>query len=66
MTKYKKGYVWVNGNLLGRYWHIGPQTKMFCPGVWLKRGSNEIVILDLYSDKLEEIKGDTEGDVQVE
>ena len=42
-----KGYVWVNGHNLGRYWNIGPQQTMYVPGPWLKAGDNEIVILDL-------------------
>ena len=36
VKNYKKGYLWVNGRLLGRYWNIGPTQKVFCPGVWLK------------------------------
>ncbi len=42
-----KGFVWVNGHNLGRYWNIGPQQTMYVPGPWLKPGANEIVILDL-------------------
>lgn len=41
-----KGFVWVNGHNLGRFWHIGPQQTLFVPGPWLKAGANEIVILD--------------------
>lgn len=33
-----KGYIWVNGRNLGRYWKKGPQQRLFCPGVWLKAG----------------------------
>lgn len=40
-----KGHVWVNGHHLGRYWRIGPQQTLFVPGVWLKRGRNEVVVL---------------------
>ena len=40
MKNYKKGYTYVNGHLLGRYWDIGPQERLFCPGVWLKKGAN--------------------------
>lgn len=40
MKKYNKGYVWVNGRNLGRFWNVGPQYKLFCPGVWLKKGNN--------------------------
>jgi beta-galactosidase len=42
-----KGYAWVNGHNLGRFWNIGPQQTMYVPGPWLKQGDNEIVILDL-------------------
>ena len=42
-----KGFAWVNGHNLGRYWNIGPQQTMYIPGPWLKAGDNEIVILDL-------------------
>ena len=42
-----KGQVWVNGHALGRIWSIGPQQTLYCPGCWLKRGKNEIIILDI-------------------
>jgi beta-galactosidase len=44
MKNYVKGYVWVNGRNLGRFWNRGPQYKLFCPGVWLK-SVNEIIVL---------------------
>lgn len=47
MRSWGKGFVWVNGHNLGRYWNIGPQQTMYVPGAWLKPGANEIVILDL-------------------
>jgi beta-galactosidase len=46
MSKWGKGLVWVNGHCLGRYWNIGPTQTMYLPGVWLKRGANEIIVLD--------------------
>lgn len=58
MKNYRKGYVWVNGRNLGRYWDKGPQYKLFCPGVWLKKGKNELFILDLLTDEPKEITGD--------
>ena len=58
LSNYKKGYVWVNGRNLGRYWNIGPSQKLFCPGVWLKAGQNEIYILDLLTDAIGSISGD--------
>jgi beta-galactosidase len=47
MHPWGKGFVWVNGHNLGRYWNIGPQQTMYIPGPWLKSGDNEIIILDL-------------------
>ena len=38
LSKYGKGYVWINGFLLGRYWKKGPQQRLYCPGPWLKAG----------------------------
>jgi len=46
MSAWTKGYVWVNGHNLGRYWNIGPQQALFIPGVWLKNGANSIVVID--------------------
>ena len=47
MRGWGKGVVWVNGRNLGRHWKVGPQRSLFCPGVWLKKGRNEVVVLDL-------------------
>lgn len=41
-TELNKGYIWVNGRNLGRYWNRGPQFRLFCPGVWLRQGENTI------------------------
>ena len=42
-----KGLVYVNGHGLGRIWEIGPQQTLYCPGCWLKKGENEIIVLDI-------------------
>ena len=42
-----KGTAWVNGHHLGRFWKIGPQQTLFVPAPWLRRGRNEIIVLDL-------------------
>ena len=47
MQGWGKGYVWVNGHNLGRYWKIGPQQTLFLPATWLKQGTNSVVVLDL-------------------
>ncbi|WP_293945697.1 MULTISPECIES: glycoside hydrolase family 35 protein [unclassified Sphingobacterium] len=49
MQKWGKGVVWINGHNIGRYWSIGPQQTLFVPGEWLKKGNNEIIILELLS-----------------
>jgi len=48
MSGWDKGYVWVNGHLLGRYWRIGPQQRLFCPASWLRAGENEVLVFDLH------------------
>ena len=57
MTGYKKGYLWINGHLLGRYWNAGPQKRLYCPGTWLKQGVNKIEVLELLTDNPEHIAG---------
>ncbi|MFD4259513.1 glycoside hydrolase family 35 protein [Streptomyces sp. NPDC058534] len=42
-----KGFVWVNGTLLGRYWKIGPQTTLYVPAPLLRAGDNVITVLEL-------------------
>lgn len=43
---FKKGYVYLNGFNLGRYWELGPQKSLYVPGSLLKK-HNEIVVLEL-------------------
>lgn len=47
MSNWGKGVIWVNGHNLGRYWEVGPQQTLYLPIEWLKKGKNEIVILEL-------------------
>jgi len=42
-----KGQVWVNGHAMGRIWSIGPQQTLYIPGCWLKKGRNEVLVLDI-------------------
>ena len=44
---FKKGLIYVNGRLLSRYWEAGPQRSAYLPAPWLKRGVNEITVLEL-------------------
>ena len=47
METWGKGLVYVNGHAIGRFWSIGPQQTLYVPGCWLKKGRNEIVVLDV-------------------
>lgn len=57
MSKWGKGMVWVNGYNLGRFWKIGPQQTLYVPGCWLKKGANEIIVLDLEGPSVAKIAG---------
>ena len=48
-TGWTKGNAWINGFHLGRYWARGPQCSLFVPAPVLRRGSNEIVLLELHA-----------------
>lgn len=57
MTNFVKGIVWVNGHNLGRYWEIGPQTRLYCPASWLRKGENEIIVFDLLKTTPGSVRG---------
>ena len=57
MSNYKKGFVWINGHNLGRFWEIGPQKRLYCPAPWLNKGKNVIMVFDMLQNKAETIKG---------
>ncbi|SDK09955.1 glycoside hydrolase family 35 protein [Streptomyces indicus] len=42
-----RGFVWVNGFNLGRYWSAGPQHALSVPGPVLREGANEVWVLEL-------------------
>lgn len=55
LSKWNKGLVWVNGKCLGRYWNIGPTQTILLPGSWLKQGTNEIIVFDLFGSSKPEM-----------
>jgi hypothetical protein len=57
MTGYRKGVAWVNGHNLGRYWDIGPQTRLYCPASWLKSGENVVLVFDQLKTEAAPLKG---------
>lgn len=42
-----RGFVWINGFGLGRYWSTGPQRSLYVPGPVLREGGNEVWVLEL-------------------
>jgi beta-galactosidase len=41
-----RGFVWVNGFNLGRYWSAGPQQALYVPGPVLREGVNDVWVLE--------------------
>jgi beta-galactosidase len=41
-----RGFVWINGFNLGRYWSVGPQRSLYVPGPVLREGGNEVWLLE--------------------
>jgi hypothetical protein len=39
------GYMWLNGNNIGRHWEIGPQREFYLPECWLKFGQRRKNVL---------------------
>jgi beta-galactosidase len=46
-STFGKGYAFVNGFLLGRYWVNGPQRTLYVPGPVTRAGANELVVIEL-------------------
>jgi beta-galactosidase len=59
LSNWGKGCIWVNGHHLGRYWETGPQQTIYVPVEWLKKGKNDILILELLKPEQSELKGIT-------
>ena len=61
--KWGKGQVWVNGHAMGRIWSIGPQQTLYVPGCWLKKGKNEVIVLDVVGPKEKVVWGQKEPEL---
>jgi beta-galactosidase len=57
LAHWGKGVIWVNGHNLGRYWNIGPQQTLYLPAEWLKKGHNDIVVLELLIPQQNHLSG---------
>jgi beta-galactosidase len=58
-----KGQVWVNGHAMGRIWSIGPQQTLYVPGCWLKKGKNEVIVLDVVGPREAVVWGQAEPEL---
>ena len=58
-----KGQVYVNGHAMGRIWSIGPQQTLYVPGCWLKKGKNEVIVLDVVGPKETIVWGQAEPEL---
>jgi len=59
MRNFGFGVVWVNGHNLGRFWDRGGVRSLFLSEHFLKKGSNEIVVLDLHKPNALTVRGTT-------
>ncbi|MAM54304.1 MAG: beta-galactosidase, partial [Microbacterium sp.] len=41
-----KGFAFVNGFPLGRYWQVGPQRTLYVPGPVVRDGRNVVVVIE--------------------
>lgn len=46
-TAWSKGFAFVNGFFLGRYWRNGPQRTLYVPSPATRAGANELVVVEL-------------------
>ncbi|MFF3028707.1 beta-galactosidase family protein [Microbacterium sp. NPDC057944] len=44
---WSKGYAFLNGFFLGRYWRNGPQRTLYAPSPATRSGENRLVVLEL-------------------
>ncbi len=63
LEQWGKGQVYVNGHALGRFWRIGPQQTLYLPGCWLKKGRNEIIIMDIIGPKAPVVWGQNQPEL---
>lgn len=47
LPSFKKGVIFLNGKPLSRHWEIGPQRSAYLPAPFMKKGMNELTVLEL-------------------
>ncbi|WP_407360888.1 glycoside hydrolase family 35 protein [Microbacterium sp. LBN7] len=46
-SAWSKGYAFLNGFFLGRYWRNGPQRTLYVPAPATRAGANRLIVLEL-------------------
>ncbi|PVE91512.1 beta-galactosidase family protein [Microbacterium sp. TPD7012] len=46
-SAWSKGYAFLNGFFLGRYWRNGPQRTLYVPAPATRSGANRLIVLEL-------------------
>jgi len=57
LSGWGKGQVFVNGHNLGRHWNLGPAATLYCPAPMLRKGRNEVIVLELEPRAHREVRG---------
>lgn len=60
---FKKGIIILNGKVLSRYWEKGPQKSAYIPSPFLKKGKNEIAIVEFEGYETPEFILDDKEDI---
>lgn len=61
LPTFKKGIIIINGRVLSRHWEVGPQRSAYLPAPFLKKGKNELVVVEFEGyDEAVAILDDTE------
>ena len=63
LPTFKKGIIIVNNRVLSRHWEVGPQRSAYLPAPFLKKGKNEIVVLELEGYETPSVILDSEPDL---
>ncbi len=46
LYNFRKGIIILNGKVLSRYWEAGPQRSAYIPAPFLRKGRNELVVVE--------------------
>lgn len=60
MAAFERGFAWVDGHNLGRFWRVGPQQTLYQPGTWLHSGKNTMIVFDLATVAAANVEGVTQ------